>query len=144
MKIHNRAKFHCHSICDSQVINFRFLGPNSPKYDPILLKLAPQVVLKERNRVFQKVLPNSNFQRNWTLSKFNFFFSFGPTLGPIYPMKEAEIEKNKKIQRLNSGTGLSKNRKIKAVPLLPFKRKIGLLFALFGAFLGKKMGGVKD
>ena len=107
------------------------------------MKLAPEVVLKERNRVFPKVLPNSNFQRNWTLSKFNFFFSFGPTLGPIYPMKEAEIEKNKKIKTLNSGIWLSKNRKIKAVPLLPFKWKIGLLFVLFGAFLGKKRGGVK-
>ena len=58
-------------------------------------------------------------------------------------MKEAEIEKNKKIKTLNSAIWLSKNRKIKAVPLLPFKWKIGLLFVLFGAFLGKKRGVVK-
>ena len=30
-----------------------FLGPNSPKYDSILLELAPEVVLKETNIVFQ-------------------------------------------------------------------------------------------
>ena len=38
-------------------------------------------------------LRNSTFSRNYTLPKFISFFSFGPTLGPIYPMKEAEIEK---------------------------------------------------
>ena len=38
-------------------------------------------------------LRNSSFSRNYTLPKFISFFSFGPTLGPIYPMKEAEIEK---------------------------------------------------
>ena len=75
-----------------------FWALTPPKYYAILLKLAPQVVLKERNRVFQNILANSNFQRNWTLSKFNFFFSFCPTLGPIYPMKEAEIEKTKYFQ----------------------------------------------
>ena len=64
-EIHNRAKFHCHSICDCQVINFQmfswrwsshelghfggFWGPNWPKNDSILLKLAPEVDLKERN-----------------------------------------------------------------------------------------------
>ena len=75
------------------------------------------------------------------LTKFKSFFSFCPTLGPIYPMKEGEIEKNKKIFKLNSGIWLSKNRKIKVVSLLPFKWKIGLLFALFWAFWGKKGAG---
>ena len=88
-------------------------------------------------------LRNSTFPRNYTLPKFISFFSFGPTLGPIYPMKEAEIEKNKNIYRLNSGIGLSKNGKSKTVALLSFKWKIGLLFALFRAFLGKKRGVVK-
>ena len=64
-EIHNRAKFYCHSICDCQVINFQkfswrwsshelghfggFWGPNWPKNDSILLKLAREVDLKERN-----------------------------------------------------------------------------------------------
>ena len=75
--IHNRAKFHFHSVCGSQVKNFQnvswrwtihelvhfgvFFDPNSPKYDPTLLKLSPEVVPKESNRAFQKVLANSNF-----------------------------------------------------------------------------------
>ena len=69
MKIHNRAKFHLRSICGSQVINFQkfswqwsshelghfggFLGPNSPKSAWILIKLAPEVVLEESNRLLK-------------------------------------------------------------------------------------------
>ena len=69
MKIHNRGKFHLYSICGCQFINFQmflwqwnirelghfgaFLGPNSPKYDSILLKFAPEVVFEETNIVLQ-------------------------------------------------------------------------------------------
>ena len=69
MKIHNRATFHLHSICGSQVINFQnflwqwtshelghfggVLGPNSPKNCSLLVKLAPEIVLKERNIVLK-------------------------------------------------------------------------------------------
>ena len=69
MKIHNRAKFHLCSICGPQVINFQmflgpwsshelghfggFLSPNSPKNASILLKLPPEVDLKERNAVLK-------------------------------------------------------------------------------------------
>ena len=69
MKIHNRAKFYLDSICGSQVINFQkfswrwsihelshfrgFLGPNLPKIASILVKLAPEVALKERNTVLK-------------------------------------------------------------------------------------------
>ena len=69
MKIHNRAKFHLDSICGSQVINFQMFfgpwsshelghfggifGPSWPKIAPILLKLAPEVDLKERNTVLK-------------------------------------------------------------------------------------------
>ena len=69
MEIHIRGKFHLHSICGSQVINFQnflwqwsshelgdlgdFLGPNSPKNSSILVKLSPEIVLKERNTVLK-------------------------------------------------------------------------------------------
>ena len=62
-------KFQLRSICGSQVINFQmfsgpwsshelghfggFLGLNSPKNASILLKLAPEVDLKERNTVLK-------------------------------------------------------------------------------------------
>ena len=68
MMIHDRGKFDLHSICGSQVINFQkfswqcsihklghfggFLGPKSPKYGRILLKLVPEVVFKEKQAVF--------------------------------------------------------------------------------------------
>ena len=64
-------------------------------------------------------------------------FTFGPTLTPFFPLKMAKIENNKEMKRLNSAIGLSKNRKIKTVSLVPFQWKLGLLFALFECFLGK-------
>ena len=69
MEIHNHAKFHLHSICGSQVITFQkflgpwsshelvhfggILGPNWLKLASILLKLAPEVDLMERNVVLK-------------------------------------------------------------------------------------------
>ena len=69
MKIHNRVKFHLDGIYGFHVINFQkfswwwsihelghfrgFLGPNSPKSASILVKLAPEVVLRERNTVLK-------------------------------------------------------------------------------------------
>ena len=53
-------------------------------------------------------------------------------------MKKAEIVENKKIQDQNSAIGLSESVNPNPVALLPFKWKIGLLFALFKRFLVKK------
>ena len=50
----------------------------------------------------------------------------------------AEIVENKKIQDENSAIGLSESVKPNPVALLPFKWKIGLLFALLKRFLVKK------
>ena len=50
----------------------------------------------------------------------------------------AEIVENKKIQDENSAIGLSESVNPNPVALLPFKWKIGLLFALFERFLVKK------
>ena len=90
MKINNRDKFHLHSICGSWAILGGFWGPNSPKYSLILVKVAPEAVFGENKRV----LENSTFYGNCTSPKFNLFLRFCPTLGPIYPMKEAKIEKS--------------------------------------------------
>ena len=48
-----------------------FWGPNFPKYGPILLKLAPQLVFMETQTLFQEFCKNSNFRRNGTLPKFS-------------------------------------------------------------------------
>ena len=50
----------------------------------------------------------------------------------------AEIEENKYFQDKNSAIGLSESVNPNPVALLPFKWKIGLLFALFERFLVKK------
>ena len=46
---------------------------------------------------------------------------FGPTLGPIYPLKESEIEKNKYFQDENSDIGLSEYANRNALAGLNFK-----------------------
>ena len=53
-----------------------FLGPNSHKYDPILLKFSPEVAFKVTKTVFEKLLENPKFYRNWTFPKFALFFFF--------------------------------------------------------------------
>ena len=112
MKTHNRVKFHFDIICGCQVINFQMfswqcsihelghlreiLSPNSPKYCLILLKFAPEVVLKEEKTMFQKFLENSNRNENWTLAKFFFFFffEFSLNLGPNLPNEGDRNRKN--------------------------------------------------
>ena len=76
-----------------------FWGSNSPKYGLILLKLAPKVVFNERNSVFQKVLANSIFRETARYQNLNFFSVFAQLWGPIYPMKEDEIEKTNWFQQ---------------------------------------------
>ena len=46
------------------------LGPNSPKYGPILLKFLPGEVLKDTKTVFEESLKNRNFYRNRGYPKF--------------------------------------------------------------------------
>ena len=65
--------------------------------------------------------------------------TFGPTLGPIYPIKESEIERSKYFTGKNLSIRLSKYPKIKALSGLNFELKIQLLFAVFGVFSGKKV-----
>ena len=88
--------------------------------------------------MFQKFFENSNFYGNCTLPQFDFFFSFCPTLGPIYPIKEAEIEKTKHSTGQNLSIGLSEYCKIKALSCPNFSGKIRLLFALFWPAFAKK------
>ena len=101
MKIHNRAKFHFHSICGSQVINFQkvlwrwsshelghfgfFLGPNSPKNGQILAKLAPEVVLKERNTVLKFLWKIPIFTETAAQKSLILFSVFTQLWGPFTP-----------------------------------------------------------
>ena len=47
-----------------------FLGRNSPKYSPTLLKFSPEVVLKEKKTVFKDSFEILHFYRNVRYSKF--------------------------------------------------------------------------
>ena len=84
--MYNRGKFHLYSICGCRVIKFQmfswrcsihemahfwgFLGPNSPKYDPILLKFLAEVVLKDKKTVLDESLKNRHFYQNREYPKF--------------------------------------------------------------------------
>ena len=85
--------------------------------------------------MFFKIFEKSEFLLKWEISK---VCTFCPTLRPIYPLKMAEIEENKYFQEKNSAIGLSESVNPNPVALLPFKWKIGLLFALFERFFVKK------
>ena len=68
IKTYNLGKFHEYSFCGCQVIDFQsfsyrfsihemallggFLGPNFPKYCPILMQVSPEVVFKEKKGMF--------------------------------------------------------------------------------------------
>ena len=103
------------------------LGPNCPKYCPILLKFVP-VVFKE----------SSNFYENCTLPKFALIFSFCPTLTLFYSMKEAEIEKTKCCIGQNLAIGLSKIAKSRPYLVSIFQEKYDYFFLYFGYFLPKR------
>ena len=50
-----------------------FLGPNYPKYGPILLKFLPEVVPKGTKTVLEESLKNRNFYQNREYPKFGRF-----------------------------------------------------------------------
>ena len=137
MRINNRDKFHLHSICGSWAILGHFgvfWGPNSPKYSLILVKVAPEAVFGENKRV----LENSTFQGNCTSPKFNLFLRFCPTLGPIYPMKEAKIEKSKNFKVKIQASGYPNRAKSRPYLVLIFQEKHDYFLLHFGPFLVKK------
>ena len=90
--MYNRGEFHLYSISGCQVKKFEmflwrwsihemahfwaFLGPNSPKYGPILPKFAPQLVFMGSKTVFEEFFEYSNFYRNRTYPKFALFSVF--------------------------------------------------------------------
>ena len=111
MKIHNRGKFHLHSICGSQVTNIQkfswwwgiyelgyfgrgVLGPNSPKNGSILVIFAPEVVFKERNRVLKFFWRIPIFTESTRYQSFFFFFSvFVQLWGPFTPWRKPKSNK---------------------------------------------------
>ena len=65
-------------------------------------------------------------------------------MGPIYPLKDCEIEKSNYFHRKNLSIGLHEYPKIKALSAVNFELKMQLLFVVFGVFLGKMGPKVKD
>ena len=108
-ELHNRGKFHLYSICGFEVKKFEmflwqwsihemayfwaFLGPNSPKYGPILLKFARQLLFRESNALAQEFFKNSNFYRNRTSPKFALFLVFVRLWGCFSPWRRLKSSK---------------------------------------------------
>ena len=111
MKIHNPSKFHLDSIFGSQVIKFKCFRGNGAAMKNWAIFGGFWTLTRPKTFNFAETctrasswgekscgkisLRNSNFYWNYTLAKFKSIFCFCPTLGPIYPMKEAEIGKTK-------------------------------------------------
>ena len=108
-----------------------FLGPNSPKYCPILTKFLPEVVFNERKSVL-RIFEKFKFLRKQEIPK---VCTFDLTLTHRFFLKMAEIEQNKYSARKTLAVEVSKYRKIKALSPLSFLVKIRLLVALFWLFL---------
>ena len=103
-------------------ILWEVLGPNSPKYGQILVKLVPEVRFKERNRVVKFFWRIPIFTETTRQQSLIFFFSFYPTLGPIHIYQD-------KIQP-SSYQNIAKSR--------PYLALCMLLFAPFWLFFGEK------
>ena len=158
MEIYNRGKFHFSSVSGCPVIKFEmfswgqsihemghfgwFLGPNFPKYCPILLKLGPELLFKDSKTLLQKLLKNLNFQVYRTFPNFAPFFSICPNLAPSFSMKEAEIEKSKYFfEGKTTPSGYPNIVKSRPYLVPIFSGKIDYFLSYFGCFSLKKCRG---
>ena len=114
------------------------LGPNSPKYCPILLKFAPEVVFKETQSVW-KILKNQIFTETKGYPKFAHLVQLWPLFPSWRWLKSNKVDIfHTKIQPLGYPT-IAKWR-----PYLfsPLNEKQDYL-RTFWAFLGEYLGMVK-
>ena len=151
--MHNCGNFHLYNISGCKVKKFEmfswrwsihemahfwaFLGPNSLKCDPILLKFTPQLVFMGSKKLFEESFENSNFYRNRTYPKFAVFFSFCPTLRPFFSMKEANIEKTKYAKEKTTSSGYPKIAKSRTYLVSIFQEKYDYILSYFGRFFVK-------
>ena len=150
MKIHNLCKIHEYNICGCQVISFQnfsyrfsihemvlfggFLGPNSPKYCPILMNISPEVLFKEKkNGIFKNLRKIQIFTETGDTQSL-LFWSDADTL--FHP-EDGKNKKNNCFVRKALTIGLSKYREIRVLYPLAFPGKIRLLFPYFGYFWQK-------
>ena len=98
-----------YSICSSQVINFQkfswrwsihelghfggFLDPNSPQNPWILVKLAPEVVLKEKNTVLKFLWQIPIFTETAAEKSLILFSVFAQLWGPFTPWRKPKSKK---------------------------------------------------
>ena len=111
-----------------------FLGNNSHKKPQIKLKFGPQVILIDiiiSVIIYKAFLKSSNFYESRTFSKFVFLVQLWVQFTPW---------RSPKLKRVNI-LGKKLSMGLSNYPLPPsglnFEWKIQLLFAVFGAFLGK-------
>ena len=154
MKMYNRGKFHLYSICGCKVIKFEkfswqwsihemehfrgFLGPNSHKYDPILLKFSPEVAFKVTKTVFEKLLENPNFYRNWTFPKFALFSVFVQLWPPISPWRRPKSENLGPCQDKTTPSSYPKIAKLTPYLVPIFQEKYDYFLSYFGCSLLKR------
>ena len=143
--------FHLHSISGCQVKKFEmflwrwsihemahfwaFLGPNSPKYGPILLKFAPQLVFMGSKTVF---FENSNFYRNRTYPKFALFSVFVQLWGCFSPWRRPKSKKLNVLQDQTTPSGYPKITKSRPYLVPIFQEKYDYFCPILVVFWWKK------
>ena len=112
IEIYIRDKFHLYTICCSQVINVQmiwwwcstqemdhfggFLGPFSPKYGWILVKVWPEVVYKKKKTEYGQSFKIIFLRGNGTYPKFTVLVHF---LDQFIPGKQKILPENKNFPR---------------------------------------------
>ena len=115
MEMHNCGNFHLYNISGCKVKKFEmfswrwsihemahfwaFLGPNSLKCDPILLKFTPQLVFMGSKTLFEESFENSNFYRNRTYQSLQFFLVFVQLWGRFSPWRRLKSKKLNILRR---------------------------------------------
>ena len=114
------------------------LGPNSPKYGPTLLKFAPQLLIKESKRLFQKIVENSNFYRNRTFPNFTFFLVFDQLWGQFSSWRRQKLKKLNTCKGKTTPWGYPKITKSRPYLIPIYQEKYDYFLYYFGHFLVKK------
>ena len=154
MRMYNCGKFHLYSICGCQVIKCEmflwrcsihemphlggFLGPNFPKYGPMLLKFLPEVALKVTKSVFEESLKNLNFNRNGRYPKFARFVQLW---GQFTLWRWPKLRKIKNWRQKFSHRAIQIHQP-QPCSSSPLQMKNRITFCTFWAFFREKRGVV--
>ena len=134
-KIYTCSKFFQYSICDFEIKNVQnilywfsihkmdpfkdFLGPYSPKYCLILLKIWPEVATNKTNTMFEKSFKMLNFDLNGTHPKCTVLVHFEAQFTVVKPKILPKTKISAKTEPLGIINNVSTNSQKNHIILAP-------------------------